>query len=242
MLSLIRLPFAAITLLLSSISFQGNLNEKNHTVNSVTHSPFNTISKVITEKYHSWHLNKQGISIDLFSYAMKGYEYLNTIGKVTKNNIITIVDFSKPSFQKRLFVINTETGNVLFKTLVAHGRNSGKEYANLFSNKASSFESSLGFYVTDNTYKGKHGYSLRLKGCEKGFNDNAYRRAIVVHGAGYVSESFIEQNGFLGRSHGCPAIPEALSKKIIDVIKDGSCLFIYSPSKKYLSLSAIINS
>jgi len=242
MLSLIRLPFAAITLLLSSATLPGGINEKSHTVGSAITSSINTISAKISEKYSSWQLEKQGISIDLFSYAMKGYEYLDKMKKIANRSIITIIDFSKPSSQQRLFVINTETGKILFKTLVAHGRNSGKEYANAFSNSASSFESSLGFYTTADVYKGKHGTSLRLNGCERGFNDNAYKRAIVVHGADYVSESFVEQNGFLGRSHGCPAVPAALSTKIIDVIKDGSCLFIYSPSKQYLSLSAIINS
>jgi L,D-transpeptidase catalytic domain len=242
MLSLIKLPLAAITLLLSSATVPGGMNEKGHTVSSVFSSSVNKFSAAITEKYTSWQLEKEGVSIDLFSYAMKGYEYLKKIKKISSSHFITLIDFSKPSSQKRLFVINTETGNIIFKTLVAHGRNSGKEYANSFSNAASSFASSLGFYTTSSVYNGKHGLSLRLNGCEKGFNDNAYNRAIVLHGADYVSESFIEQNGFLGRSHGCPAVPAALSKKIIDTIKDGSCLFIYAPSKQYLSLSAIINS
>lgn len=242
MLSLIRLPFAAITLLLSSAALPGGMNEKDHTVGSAITASVNKISTAISEKYTCWQLEKEGISIDLFSYAMKGYEYLDKIKKIANKSFITIIDFSKASSQQRLFVINTETGKILFKTLVAHGRNSGKEYANSFSNSASSFESSLGFYTTADVYKGKHGISLRLNGCEKGFNDNAYKRAIVVHGADYVSDAFIDQNGFLGRSHGCPAVPAALSTKIIDVIKDGSCLFIYSPSKQYLSLSAIINS
>ncbi len=240
MLSLIRLPFAAITLLISSFAITGGFNEKGHHGNKTTASSVNFPSAV-KEKYSLWKLSNAGISFDLFSYAIKGYEHLDKLNKIN-NPFLTIIDFTKSSVEKRLFVINTQTGDILFKTLVAHGRNSGQQYANSFSNSASSFESSLGFYITDATYKGKHGYSLRLKGCEKGFNDNAYKRAIVVHGADYVSEKFINQNGFLGRSHGCPAIPEQLSKKIIDVIKDGSCMFIYSPSKKYLSLSAIINS
>lgn len=242
MLSLIRLPFAAITLLFSSATLPGGITEKDHTVGSAITLSVNNISAAISEKYTCWQLEKEGISMNLFSYAMKGYEYLDKARKIANRSFITIIDFSKASSQQRLFVINMETGKILFKTLVAHGRNSGKEYASSFSNSASSFESSLGFYTTADVYNGKHGISLRLNGCEKGFNDNAYKRAIVVHGAGYVSNSFIEQNGFLGRSHGCPAVPAAVSTKIIDVIKDGSCLFIYSPSKQYLSLSAIINS
>lgn len=243
MLSLIRMPFVALSLLLTTSSLPGGFTEKVNNAGPATFaSAGKKISTAITEKYSTWQLDKQGISIDLFSYAMKGYEYLTKINKIANKSFITIIDFSKPSSEKRLFVIDTETGNVVFKTLVAHGRNSGKEYANSFSNAASSFASSLGFYTTSDIYKGKHGISLRLNGCEKGFNDKAYKRAVVMHGADYVSESFIEQNGFLGRSHGCPAVPTAVSKKIIDTIKDGSCLFIYAPSKRYLSLSAIINS
>lgn len=243
MLSLIRMPLVAASLLLTTTNlkdgFAGNGEHTNFT--AVTSADKNT-STAVTEKYTSWQLDKQGISINLFAYAMKGYEYLTRVNKVINKNFITIIDFSKPSSEKRLFVINTTTGDVIFKTLVAHGRNSGKEMANNFSNAASSFASSLGFYITSDVYNGKHGVSLRLNGCEKGFNDNAYKRAVVMHGADYVSDSFIQQNGFLGRSYGCPAVPNNLSKKIIDVIKDGSCLFIYAPSKKYLSLSTIINS
>lgn len=243
MLSLIRMPLVAASLLLTTTNLKDGFTVKGEQTNftAVTSTDKNT-SSAVTEKYTSWQLDKQGISINLFAYAMKGYEYLTRINKIVNRNFITIIDFSKPSSEKRLFVINTATGDVVFKTLVAHGRNSGKEMANNFSNAASSFASSLGFYITSDVYNGKHGVSLRLNGCEKGFNDNAYKRAVVMHGADYVSDNFIEQNGFLGRSLGCPAVPSNLSKKIIDVIKDGSCLFIYAPSKRYLSLSTIINS
>ena len=201
----------------------------------------NDFANTMANKYEDWQLANQHISKELFSYAVKGYQYLAFKNILHNKDIVTIADLSKPSNQKRLYVINIKTGEVLFNTLVAHGKNSGKEYAKKFSNSESSFESSLGFYTTTDTYFGKHGYSLRLNGCEKGFNDRANKRAIVMHGAEYVSESYIEQNGFLGRSHGCPAIPVELSKKIIDVIKNGSCLFVYSPSKKYLTHSAILN-
>ena len=245
MFSLIRLPFAAITLLASAFYSPGGVTESgSFAATSTAASPntHNNFSSAVAEKYSAWQLANEGISADLFSYAMKGYEFLRQHNRLTNTGIISIIDFSKSSDQKRLFVLNIETGKILFKTLVAHGRNSGQEFAKSFSNAASSFSSSLGFYVTSDTYNGKHGYSLRLNGCEKGFNDNAYKRAVVVHGADYVSESFIQQNGFLGRSHGCPAIPTELSKKIIDVIKDGSCLFIYSPVKTYLTQSAMLKS
>ncbi|MBL0356715.1 MAG: murein L,D-transpeptidase catalytic domain family protein [Chitinophagaceae bacterium] len=245
MYSLIRLPFAAVTLMALSFFAPASVSESNPAtaVSVITSGNTNkNRSAEITEKYSLWQLQTEGISIDLFSYAMKGYNYLNEHRRLNNPGIITIIDFSKPSDEKRLYILDVFTGKLLFKTLVAHGRNSGKELAKSFSNAASSFSSSLGFYVTSDTYNGKHGYSLRLNGCEKGFNDNAYKRAVVVHGADYVSESFIQQNGFLGRSHGCPAIPSALSQKIIDVIKDGSCLFIYSPVKTYLIQSALLKS
>jgi hypothetical protein len=147
-----------------------------------------------------------------------------------------------PSSQKRLFVLNMISGKVLFNTLVAHGKGSGLAYANDFSNKEASYKTSLGFFVTQNTYSGENGYSLKLKGCEKGINDNAIERAIVLHGAPYACESFLHNNGYLGRSHGCPAVPEKLSKQIIDAIKNGSCMFLYHPTKKYTSISKILNS
>jgi len=240
MFALLRLTFAVLTLCLSSAILTNHHDGEAIAANTVVTTEGKNSSS-LAEKYASWQLGKQGISLDLFSYAVKGYEYLDKLQRIS-NPVLTIIDFTKPSSQQRLFIINAQTGQILLKTLVAHGRNSGMEYASSFSNSASSYESSLGFYITDATYKGKHGYSLRLKGCEKGFNDNAYNRAIVVHGANYVSERFIGQNGYLGRSHGCPAVPAEQSKQIIDIIKGGSCMFIYSPSKKYLSLSAIINS
>lgn len=240
---LIRTPFVAASLLLSTTSLPGGFTAKpgNAHFPSSVHTG-KKVSAVVAEKYASWQLEKQGISMNLFAYAMKGYEYLSSIGKITNKNVLTLIDFSQPSSVKRLFVLDTETGAVIFKTLVAHGRNSGKEWATNFSNTASSFASSLDFYTTADIYNGVHGISLRLNGCEKGFNDNASKRAVVMHGADYVSETFIAQNGYLGRSLGCPAVPVAFSNKIINVIKGGSCMFIYAPSKRYLSLSAILNS
>ena len=226
------------------------LNESSNIGSHSKHLPFislnylndvNDFVNIMSNKYDEWGLANRNISKELFNYAVKGYQYLAKKNILHNTDIITIADLSKPSNQKRLFVINIKTGEVLFNTLVAHGKNSGQEYAKKFSNSESSFESSLGFYTTTDTYFGKHGYSLRLNGCEKGFNDKANKRAIVIHGAEYVSESYIEQNGFLGRSYGCPAIPVELSKRIIDVIKNGSCLFVYYPSKKYLTHSAILN-
>ncbi len=191
--------------------------------------------------YDSMELDKMGLSEQAFNYAMKGFNYLVEKGKLAKDNIISIVDFTQPSSKKRLFVIDLDDYRVLYNTYVAHGVNSGKEYANQFSNTPSSYKSSLGFYQTLGTYMGEHGYSLRLDGLEKGINDNANSRDIVIHAADYVNESFIRSQGYIGRSWGCPALPEKLHKPIIDKIKNGSCLFIYSTNNAYLQKSKIIN-
>jgi hypothetical protein len=156
-------------------------------------------------------------------------------------NLITIIDFSKPSTEKRLYVIDLKNQKLLYHTLVAHGKNSGMAEARKFSNTNRSLQSSLGIYSTAEIYFGKHGYSLRLDGLEKGFNDNARKRAIVIHGAKYVSTDFIKDHGRLGRSWGCPAIPTELTNEIIDLIKGGSCLYIYADDENYLDNSIIFN-
>ena len=192
--------------------------------------------------YDSLRLNIKGLSESAFSNALKGYEYLKSKGKIYNQNVISIVDFTKPSSEKRLFIIDLKNCKILFNTYVAHGQNSGKEYANQFSNRPESFQSSLGFYVTSDTYIGKNGFSMHLNGQEKGINDEANERAIVMHGAPYVSEDFIRSHGYLGRSWGCPAVPEKLNKSIIEKIKNGSCLFIYGKDNRYLNYSRILNS
>ena len=164
-----------------------------------------------------------------FTKALEGFYKLQTEGKFQKN-ILTLIDFSLSSNTKRLWIIDLNSNTVLFNSLVAHGRNTGNEFANSFSNKAESYKSSLGFYATGEVYQGKHGLSLRLDGLERGVNDNARARAVVIHGADYVAESFIKNNSRLGRSLGCPAIPMNMTKEIISIIKDKSCLYIYHPS------------
>lgn len=191
--------------------------------------------------YDSMHLDDVGLSKQAFDYAMKGFNYLVKTGMIANDNIISIADFSMPSSAKRLFVIDLRRAEVIFNTYVAHGVNSGKAIASNFSNKPESNKSSLGFYETSNTYIGGHGYSLRLDGLEKGINDNANRRDIVIHGAAYVNEALIQSQGYIGRSWGCPALPEQLSRPIINKIKDGTCLFIYSRDRAYLQNSKIIN-
>jgi hypothetical protein len=191
--------------------------------------------------YGEMKLDSLGLSQTAFTYALQGYTDLVANGSIKNDRILSIVDFSLPSTKKRLFVIDITTGKLLFNTFVSHGRNSGKEMATEFSNDANSFKSSLGFYITGTTYSGEHGYSLRLDGQEAGINDNAYSRSIVMHAANYVNESIIKTKGLLGRSLGCPAVPPSLHKAIINTIKDGSCLFLYSPDSFYVSHSKMIN-
>ena len=179
-------------------------------------------------------------NLESFKEALVGFNKLKDQGKVSKN-IITLIDFSLSANTKRLWVIDLDTRKVLLHSLVAHGRNTGQEYANSFSNAAESYKSSLGFYLTAEVYNGKHGKSLRLDGIEKGINDNARNRAVVVHGANYVSNSFIQNNKRLGRSLGCPAVPVEITNKLIETIQNKTCLFIYYPSKSYKQLSHLVS-
>jgi len=165
------------------------------------------------------------VSYDIFNSAIIGYRQIDNI---KKKNILTIIDYSKPSDEDRFFVIDLENKKLLFKCLVAHGKNSGESIAASFSNQSGSLKSSPGFFLTAETYVGENGYSLRLDGLEKGINDSARLRDIVIHGADYVSKKFIDENGRLGRSWGCPALPLEVTKEIIDCISEGSCLFVYA--------------
>jgi hypothetical protein len=192
--------------------------------------------------YSSLKLQELGLEKVAFNQAFTGYTKLLEKGVISKKGILTIADFSQPSVKERLFVIDLTNEKVLIQTLVAHGKNSGLQYAKHFSNEPESYKSSLGFYLTSDTYEGSHGYSMHLKGMERNINDNAYDRAIVMHGADYVSHQFASAQGYIGRSLGCPAIPTNLTKKIINIIKDGSVLYIYHPDIHYQKKSVILNS
>ena len=190
--------------------------------------------------YDSLQLNLSGLNRQAFDFAKKGWDKLLNQGRLENQSVITIVDFSQPSNMKRLYVLDMENYKVLFNTLVAHGKNSGREWATYFSNQLSSYKSSPGFYITGQTYSGNNGYSLKLTGIENGINDKAIQRAIVIHGADYVNESFIALRGFIGRSQGCPAVPVKEARSIINTIKNGACLYIYAPTQNYLSRSAML--
>jgi len=177
------------------------------------------------------------MSYSLFRNALTGYRH---ISHLEKKDIITIIDFSKPSSENRFFVVDLKNRKLLFSCLVAHGKNSGDLYAASFSNEENSLKSSLGFFITGETYYGANGYSLKLDGIENGINNKAREREIVIHGADYVCQSFIARYGRIGRSWGCPALPEELAGKIINTISNGSCLFIYADDKFYLEHSVLI--
>jgi len=178
---------------------------------------------------------------ELFYKGLAGYNQLKETSKLSDTKeIISLVDFRKSANEKRLWVIDLKNKKVLFHSLVAHGRNSGEVYASKFSNVSSSYQSSLGFYVTGSTYIGKHGISLKLHGVERGINNLAESRAIVMHGADYVSESYIKKVGRLGRSYGCPAVPMDIHKEIVNELAGGTVLFIYYPDKTYASTSTLL--
>ncbi|RYD75179.1 MAG: murein L,D-transpeptidase catalytic domain family protein [Sphingobacteriales bacterium] len=242
-LKLVCLLFVTILFLFLqlTVALSNPDSKKNFSADPVTASNTNAAAAATLKVYDSLDLDDFGLSEEAFIHAVNGYENLKNSGKLLNQRIISIADFSLPSNRKRLFIIDIEKCKLLFNTYVAHGQNTGKEYATAFSNRPESFQSSPGFYVTSGTYNGKNGYSMYLNGMEYGINHLAHQRAIVMHGADYVSEGFIRAQGYLGRSHGCPAVPEKLNKPIIEKIKNGSCFFIYSDNKNYLSKSRLLH-
>lgn len=201
-------------------------------------SPMPSPTPVLKSVYDSLNLDDKGLSREAFEYATIGFDILQQQGKLKNESLITIADFSIASNKKRLFVIDLEEFRVLYHTFVSHGRNTGREMATSFSNISESFQSSPGFYVTTQTYQGKNGYSLKLQGMERGINDKALDRGIVMHGAPYVSQAIANAQGYVGRSQGCPAVPQELARPIINTIRNGSCLFIYHPS--YVKKSSLL--
>jgi hypothetical protein len=191
--------------------------------------------------YGSMNLEVAGLDHKAFEYAWRGYHNLLKKGLIQKRSVLSICDFSQSSRTKRMYVIDVQHRKLLYRTYVAHGQNSGDEYATTFSNEPDSYKSSLGFYVTQRTYMGHNGLSLKLNGVDSGFNDMALKRQIVLHGSAYVSDRYMQDYGTLGTSLGCPALPAAISGKIIRAVKDGSVLFIYHPTQQYLSHSTVIN-
>ena len=213
-------------------------NVSHKTKNTGANRTFINDSKVI---YNELNLAAIGLSEKAFDCAYKGYQRLLKKQKLANTGLLAICDFSQSSNKKRLYILNLDSNKVLLTSYVAHGRGSGAEYATHFSNRSRSHQSSLGFYITSSTYSGDHGLSLRLQGLEPGFNNLAMKRNIVIHGAPYISDEYLVTNKFMGRSYGCPAVPENECEEIIDLIKNGTCFFIYHPTKKYLQSSKILN-
>ncbi|MFT4062415.1 MAG: murein L,D-transpeptidase catalytic domain family protein [Edaphocola sp.] len=213
--------------------------EKSKNVHHATNN--NHTDDKATELYESIDFGKNKLDAGVFQMAYNGYRNLQQAGHLHGRHILTVCDFSLSSNAKRMWVLDLDKKKVLFNSLVAHGQGSGEEFAKEFSNVENSHQSSLGFYVTDGTYMGENGYSLKLHGMDAGYNDAAYQRAIVMHGADYVSEVFIRGNQRLGRSWGCPAVPAALATPIINTIRNSTCLYIHAPNKRYLAKSVWIN-
>lgn len=239
--------FALATSYISSdrISTAGNSGVKD-TASTIVKQDFKIEEKTLTSTESLYQKisfeGKNKLNFEVFEKALKGFQNLKKAGEIdASTKLLTICDFSLSSNTKRLWVIDTESGEILFNSLVAHGKNTGEEFATNFSNIESSYQSSLGFYLTEATYEGENGYSLRLLGMDSGFNDLALQRAIVMHGADYVSEEFAAQHKRIGRSWGCPAVPRALAAPIINTIKGKNVLFVYYPDQKYLSSSKWLN-
>jgi hypothetical protein len=242
----------ALTVLIISLSLVffsfAKANRSNTNLTSTISVP--TIVKDSTEvaeeaassgMFFNMHLDQAGLSHEAFDYAIKGYNKLVEEGRVGKQKYLTIIDFSQNSRQKRFYILDMENGELAWNTFVAHGKNSGLDEAESFSNALNSEKSSLGFYITSQTYTGKHGLSLRISGLDEGFNSNAEARGVVVHGAPYVNAGRVN-SGYMGRSQGCPALPQNEYAKVINLIKGGSVMFIYHPSEDYTQHSTILNS
>ncbi len=195
------------------------------------------IDNYIKYVYNAIDFKGNKISYAAFSNGFYGFLNLVEAGQISQKSYLSICDFSLSSNKKRLWVIDVNKKKVIFNTLVAHGMGTGDVFATRFSNIHESHQSSLGFYLTAETYEGNNGFSLKLKGIDGNFNNNAYDRAIVIHGADYVSKSFAMGNQRIGRSHGCPALPRALNEPIINKIKNGHCFYIYHPTKTYFANS-----
>ena len=186
----------------------------------------------------AWNSSSLGtIDTNVFGLALSAAKCAVRSGAVADPSTLTVIDYSKPSTEKRLWVFDLRSHEMVYEELVAHGQGSGGNVPTLFSNDPETHRTSLGLFVTGDTYIGKNGYSLRLDGLDRGFNDNARERAIVMHGAPYVSAEFAQAQGRLGRSWGCPALPATVARDVIDRVKGGGLIFAYYPDQQWLNAS-----
>ena len=220
---------------------KGKAENKNSVSEFSYSSTSPNIKRLADSLYSLINLEENGLNREVFFNAYKGYRYLQNKGSLKKKDLLTICDYSQSINNKRLYVIDLQNLKVLFNTYVAHGIKSGDECASSFSNLENSNKSCLGFLITADTYTGDAGYSMRFNGVERGINDRARSRAIVLHGALVVSRAKVTSNETIIKSLGCPAVPYGIHSKIIDAIKGGSCFFINHPDKKYANTSAIVN-
>ena len=200
-----------------------------------------TLEDSLRTLYDALDVARLGLTYPPFRYAMIGYLGLRQEGRLSDRELLSIIDFTQSSRQKRFYTLDLKKKQVVFNTFVSHGRNTGTDLAQRFGNEARSNLSSLGFYVTGETYTGSKGYALRLDGQEQGYNDNLRRRAVVMHDADYVSEAWIKSYGRIGRSQGCPALPKDVSRRVINTIKDHTAIFAYYHDEAYLKASAYLD-
>ncbi len=222
------------------------LSSKNISADTPTEPPTATngpVDEYIRAVYNSFDFARNGnLTYEVFEKAMTGYLNLRAAGKLnTRRSILTVCDFTRSSSQYRMWVLDLEKKKIIIHHYVAHGQGTGDEFAKAFSNVNESHQSSLGFFVTGDTYQGQHGTSLRLHGMDAGWNNAAYDRAIVIHGADYVCRESVQAQGRIGRSWGCPAVNEKLAPEIINAIRGGTALYIYYPNKQYMKTAYWLN-
>ena len=195
----------------------------------------------IKELYNELNAAQYNLSFTAFRYAYIGYQTMKKQHRLNNKELFSIIDFTKDCNSKRFYTIDLEKMKIVYYTYVAHGKKSGERMATSFSDAVESNKSSIGFYITGNTYNGGNGYSLMLHGDEKGYNSNLAKRSVVVHAADYANEDYIARNGRMGRSLGCPALPENIYKQVIETIKEKTMIFAYYNDAKYLKTSKYLN-
>lgn len=233
----------SISTLFSVVVLTTNVISNPPTFAKPSHTPHNkpTGRPASTLNYAVQKLSQKAPALNrhVLKMALTAYNKASAKGAV-KKPVLTVIDYSLPSNKQRMWIFDVSKAQLLYNTYVAHGKNSGNNVPNHFSNRSQSKETSLGTFVTQDTYMGSKGISLNLQGLEKGFNDNAYNRRVVIHGAWYVEPEFIKRSGHAGRSWGCPSIAQTLAKPVINTIKNGSVVFAYYPDKNYLSRSGYL--
>ena len=195
----------------------------------------------IKELYNELNAAQYDLSFTAFRYAYIGYQTMKKQHRLNNKELFSIIDFTKDCNSKRFYTIDLEKMKIVYYTYVAHGKKSGERMATSFSDAVESNKSSIGFYITGNTYNGGNGYSLILNGDEKGYNSNLAKRSVVVHAADYANEDYIARNGRMGRSLGCPALPENIYKQVIETIKEKTMIFAYYNDAKYLKTYKYLN-